>query len=192
MKGPVRNTTRREHDYQVEADMYLSGVYQSAIATKLGISQQQVSYDLKVLQKRWQESALVNIDVAKGKELARCDTVERWAWRSFKRSVRIAEKSIEMSRIAGEVKFAEKRVEREQLIGDPRFLTIVMQCIERRCKILGMDAPVRSELTGKNGGPIQIKAFDYSDAIAELKAADSMQIETSRQYVSDQSPATAI
>jgi hypothetical protein len=31
----------------------------------------------------------------------------------------------------------------------------VMSCIEKRCKLLGLDAPAKQEVTGKDGGPIQ-------------------------------------
>lgn len=37
----------------------------------------------------------------------------------------------------------------EQRDGNPRWLTVVMQCIERRCKLLGLDAPVRMEFAVK-------------------------------------------
>jgi len=32
----------------------------------------------------------------------------------------------------------------------------VLKCIERRCKLLGLDAPIRREHSGKDGGPVVI------------------------------------
>jgi hypothetical protein len=29
-------------------------------------------------------------------------------------------------------------------------------CIERRCKLIGIDAPQKQEVTGKDGGPLVI------------------------------------
>jgi hypothetical protein len=36
----------------------------------------------------------------------------------------------------------------------------VRWCIERRCKILGIDAPMRQEHTGAGGGPIDIAGVE--------------------------------
>jgi hypothetical protein len=52
-----RNPIRREKDYELIADLYLRGHKQSEISAQLHITQQQVSYDLKVLQKRWQAAS---------------------------------------------------------------------------------------------------------------------------------------
>ena len=41
--------------------------------------------------------------------------------------------------------------------GDPRFLAGVQWCIERRCKIIGIDAPTKSELTGAGGKPLTVE-----------------------------------
>lgn len=39
--------------------------------------------------------------------------------------------------------------------GDDKAAGIVLKAQERRAKLLGLDAPVRQELTGKDGGPMQ-------------------------------------
>lgn len=141
--GPKRTPTQREADLQTTASLYLRGVFQSEIAKRLHVSQAQISIDLKTLRKRWLESSLVDIDQVKAKELARIDETERQAWRGWRRSVMVATKTMKMSRQAGEVKFVEAREEQEKQVGDPRFLTIVLTCIERRCKIFGLDAAIK-------------------------------------------------
>jgi hypothetical protein len=48
--------------------------------------------------------------------------------------------------------------------GDPRFLAGIQWCIEQRCKILGLLAAVKNELTGKDGGPVQTEiVIRYAD-----------------------------
>lgn len=42
--------------------------------------------------------------------------------------------------------------------GDFNATTIVLRIMERRARLLGLDAPQRSEVTGKNGGPIEHEA----------------------------------
>lgn len=39
---------------------------------------------------------------------------------------------------------------------DPRAIDRVLRIMERRSKLLGLDAPERKELLGKDGGPIQV------------------------------------
>ena len=41
--------------------------------------------------------------------------------------------------------------------GDVHALAACMKIMERRARMLGLDAPARTELTGKNGGPIETK-----------------------------------
>jgi hypothetical protein len=42
-------------------------------------------------------------------------------------------------------------VRKEAREGNPAFLAGVQWCVTRRCALLGLDAPQRSELTGKGG-----------------------------------------
>jgi len=39
--------------------------------------------------------------------------------------------------------------------GDVQALAACMKIMERRARLLGMDAPVKQEVTGKDGGPVQ-------------------------------------
>jgi hypothetical protein len=66
-------------------------------------------------------------------------------------------------------------MEREQRDGNPAFLAGVMSCIERRCKLLGLDAPVKSELTGKDGGPIKTEAANKPD-LSKLSLDELLQL----------------
>lgn len=52
------------------------------------------------------------------------------------------------------------------LKGDPKAAEVVLKCIAGRSKLNGVDAPVRTEVTGADGGPL---AFQRVDA-AELEA----------------------
>lgn len=42
--------------------------------------------------------------------------------------------------------------------GDPMAITPCLRLMERRAKLLGLDAPVKTELSGKDGGAIQTEA----------------------------------
>lgn len=111
-----RTKVQIEADRKETASLYLKGETQAAIGVRLGLSQQQIHYDLKRIRAAWLESALQDFDSKRAKELARLDHLETVAWTSFDKSS-------------------------EDGPGDKRFLDVVHKCIERRCKLFGLDAP---------------------------------------------------
>ena len=110
-----------------------------------------ISYDLKKIQETWRESALIDIDEAKARELAKVDRLEREYWDAWERSCEDAETIRQEGRPPeeGEKGKPEKVVKTSKgQAGDPRFLAGVQWCIERRCKIIGVDAPTEHKLSG--------------------------------------------
>ncbi len=148
MAAPTRTPDQILEQRQQIAARYLRGEYQSDIARDLGISQQQVSYDLKAIRATWLASAVRDFDSAKAQELARIDEVERAAWEGWRRSTQ--DKEIENLEGDGTLdpktrkpKVTKVTKRREGQAGSPAFLNTVLTCIERRCAILGLDAPKR-------------------------------------------------
>lgn len=148
MAAPTRTPDQILEQRQQIAARYLRGEYQSDIARDLGISQQQVSYDLKAIRATWLASAVRDFDSAKAQELARIDEVERAAWEGWRRSMQ--DKEIENLEGDGTLdpktrkpKVTKVTKRREGQAGSPAFLNTVLTCIERRCAILGLDAPKR-------------------------------------------------
>jgi hypothetical protein len=137
--------------------MYLQGYLQAEIAEVLGVSQPQISYDLARIREQWRESALIDFNEAKNRELERIDLLEREYWEQWKKSKEGGVKTKGQKKIGGEV--VETTVQVESGLGDVRYLQGVQWCIERRCKILGVDAPRRTELTGAEGEPISISTI---------------------------------
>jgi len=125
--------------------LYLQGWIQADIAERLKINQTTVSRDLKALQADWIKSTLRNFDEMKAEELAKVDRLEREYWRGWERSCEDAE----TVRREGDVARVEKVVTTAKgQAGDPRFLAGVQWCIDKRCKILGIDAPTKLEHSG--------------------------------------------
>ena len=148
MAAPTRTPDQILEQRQQIAARYLRGEFQEAIARDLGISQQQVSYDLKAIRATWLASAVRDFDSAKAQELARIDEVERAAWEGWRRSTQ--DKEIENLEGDGTLdpktrkpKVTKVTKRREGQAGSPAFLNTVLTCIERRCAILGLDAPKR-------------------------------------------------
>jgi len=90
-------------------------------------------------------------DEAKARELAKVDRLEREYWTAWGRSCKDAETLRQEG--SGEKPSRVVKIKRPRN-GDPAFLRGVQWCIERRCKIIGVDAPSKSELTGKDGREI--------------------------------------
>ncbi len=114
-----------------------------------------VCYDLNVIRGRWRRSALLDFDARQALELAKVDELERVYWQAWERS-RQTRETTSTKKVDGKEAKIEAAMSRQQLLGDPRFLAGVQWCIERRCKLLGIDAPERRQVSGPDGGPIPI------------------------------------
>ncbi len=90
------------------------------------------------------QSSIVNINEAKAKELARVDHLEREYWEAWERSV-------------GEHR--TKTLKTEEINGDPRYLSGIQWCINKRCELLGLDAPSKTDITS-GGKSINVEIIE--------------------------------
>lgn len=165
MAAPKRTKSQREYDLQQIANLYLTGWYQADIAAKLSqnrpytITQRTISRDIQTLHGRWLESSLVDFNEAKAQELAKIDELERTYWEAWRRSLekRTIEsgKTVQTGDDPNKPDRTEASIREEEMLGDPRFLAGVQWCIDRRIKLIGLDAPSKLEHSGPKGGPIQ-------------------------------------
>jgi len=121
------------------AARYLRGEMQSQIAASYGLSRQQITADLATIRAAWLASAVRDFDAAKAEELAKVDEVERAAWDGWARSQQPKEVTHQEDR-DGKRKASLRK---EGQAGNPAFLQVVLTCIDKRCAILGLDAPKR-------------------------------------------------
>jgi hypothetical protein len=140
------------------ASLYLQGKFQAEIAKEVHVDRGTISRDLKAIEAEWAKSGVMDLNVAKARELAKNDEVERQAWGGWERSCKDAETmEVTGTSQAGKSKPEKvKKITRGQ-VGDPRFLGIIQECGKRRCEILGLDAPKKLEHGGTDGGPIPIQ-----------------------------------
>jgi hypothetical protein len=131
------------------ADLYLRQKSQTEIAAELGVTQQTISLDIKAIQEGWQTSAITSFTEAKFRELARIDTLEREYWASWEASkedkeTHTTEKTAPTER-PGVNKGARLKVQvrKQERTGDPRYLNGVQWCIDKRCQIIGLEAPLK-------------------------------------------------
>lgn len=132
------------------SELYLKGETQLSIASILArdpkrgytLTRQSITYDIQVIQKAWVAESVQNMDAAKARELAKIDHLEREYWKGWERSKHTMKKSrTEQTVNNGTSAGTSEIIERQRRVGDPTFLDGVQKCIERRCKILGLDAP---------------------------------------------------
>lgn len=170
MSKPNRTEFEINRDRAIIADLYLKGWSYTAIADKLGITRDMVAYDLDKIRGEWAQSALMDFDKARAAELARVDKLEATFWDAWERSCKGKKKTIQKQYNTtnpggGTGSQTSAAVESQETIGDPRFLNGIMTCIERRCRILGLDISERTKGTeagpaGANGPVIFLPSFD--------------------------------
>lgn len=131
---------------------YIAGETMREIAKLEEVSPATVCSDVAAVRKQWRVAMNHNLEEWKERELARIDMVESHATESFERSLAETKKSVaERTEADGEVT-SKTRMEKQDQAGDPRFLRIMLDCVSERCRILGLYAPKRTDLT--SGGQI--------------------------------------
>lgn len=153
MAAPKRSEAERERDLARIAELYCDGRRQADIAAHLGVTQQQVSYDLKVLRRRWQERSAESVDRWIGETLARINALELEYWDAWRRSQRVRTRVVEESNRAptagtGAAPVRRRVVIEETPVGDPAHLAGVQRCITARVDLLGLAAPARARVGG--------------------------------------------
>lgn len=145
--SPEQRDTVLARRHRQVARLYLRGFPQGEIAQKLGVHASTVSQDLAKIRQYWLESAKLDMDAIKAKELAKLDALEMEYWRAWERS-----KGEHTKRTRSYVEGTAKGEKAEgvpvtvtetveQTSGDPRFLAGIESCMQRRAKMLGLDAP---------------------------------------------------
>jgi hypothetical protein len=127
---------------------------QLAICKALGMDPSQrstISRDIKAVKDEWKASAVRAFDEAVGVELAKLDEVEKEAWAAWERSKADRTSSRTNRRTAGERQTDEAEQKTEKRDGEARWLEVVLGCVERRCKLLGLNAPTKIAPTTPQG-----------------------------------------
>ena len=159
---PIEVQARR----QQVASLYLMGWYQTDIAAEVGISQQQVSHDLKAIRAAWHTSMLQDFTAAQAQELERISLVERAAWVSWEKSKQEREITVQ-EKNNGKTKVSRRL---EGQTGDPRYLELVLKCSERRCTLLGLDAARKFTINWDTVTDTQLEQLARGEPVASVLA----------------------
>ena len=145
--GPKRSRAQGIRDRTTVVRMWAQGKREWEIAEFLEVSQQQVSADLRRGLALFQAQIDIDHKEACAKELARLDALEAEYWRAWFNSLtgRKAEETLQDNLDPDKPKLTI-RLRKETREGNADFLKGVGWCIDRRCKLLGLDAPSKIDI----------------------------------------------
>lgn len=185
MAANTRTKQERERDRVRISELYVRQWTQHRIAAEIGISQGLVSQEIKKIKKEWRESSVRNFDEERDKMLAEVNAIMEDARKGWEMSIgmqeRITKDMVEGSQEseptvadgqkAGTNRKSEKksaRVTRWNSSGAPKFLEIILKCLDRKAKLLGLDAPVTSEVKISSD-------ISYEQAMEMIKELDEQE-----------------
>lgn len=169
MAAPKRTPFERERDLVEIARLMVRGNNVVEIANELKVSASQVRYDIKTVEQRWHDAATDSLNAYKEKELAKLDELERTYWKAWVESLK--PKTTEyVERGEGE-KGPQSRTGRriEVQTGNPAYLNGVLSCIDRRIKLLGLDAPIKIDISEKVRTVAREMGLDEEEAVREAQ-----------------------
>jgi hypothetical protein len=162
-RGPIFTDQQRELVLARVAELYLKAIGPSAIAKEIGVSTQQAINYVKMLERRWRESSMRDFDAARALELAKLDNLEMTYWDAWERSCQDATQTqtivVPTLDADGHEKPTRKRqtIRKIENVGDARYLDGVFKCIDRRIKLMGLDAAERHIVEARAGAEDGLK-----------------------------------
>jgi predicted transcriptional regulator len=131
---------------RIVADLYLHGKTQWEIAGLCGTNQATISRDLKALRAEWLKASVWDVNELIGRELMKIDYLEQEYIAAWDRSKGRKEITATERTDAGNAQRGKASVRHEDRDGNPAFLQGIQWCIEKRCKLLGLDAPAPARM----------------------------------------------
>ena len=175
-KGKTNKDYRREGEYRrvIVAELYRHGYsyreIREEVMNRLGIAKyslKTVHDDIKALLAEWREMRQLDIDELQQLELQRIEETIKEAWAAWEKSKtdydKKRSKQFGVPAAKGEGGNGDNSIEttaleqsKEEIVqsGDVRYLDIIHKVSVERRKILGLYAPEKREITGKDGKDI--------------------------------------
>lgn len=162
MAGDKRTPAQRAADRERIAELRLKEWTVPMICRELKLSPSTVARELRSLIEEWKQKAAEDIAAVKARELRKLDRMEAEATRAWERSLQDYTRRVVSEKPGARQKPVKGKasqpttdrsasVETGSQNGDPRFLRIILDCQERRAKMLGTDAPTKVAPTDPTG-----------------------------------------
>jgi transcriptional regulator with XRE-family HTH domain len=153
---PYKDRVRRTEDRLRVAELHSQHMSQREIAAATGMSQSQVSREIKAVYAEWLATeAKAAMRIIKELTLAELRGLKRILYKAWDDSGKPKEvqnqKQIKLPATGtGDEAAARERIEAslrtEGQVGNPAFIGQIIACIDRECKIRGLDAPTKTEV----------------------------------------------
>ena len=189
-RGPKRSPTQREGDLELVAKLDRRGWSQIEIANYIGISQQQVSFDLKLVRERYREATLDEMASRVEEKRRQYREVRREAWEAWERSkleskktstesIQVPPKGEKQGKRGGKGETSTTPILRPTRVTETveaklpanEYLRTVLECLKAERELDGLD-PERKGL-GQGGGGESIEVF-WNTLATGLSDASSM------------------
>lgn len=150
--GLYRTPGERERDRALVAKGYLTGKSVAKIADVLNLPVSVVQSDLDTIREAWKSSAIADYNERTNIELARLDALEQVYWDAWWNSLEENERQKRETRTSQRTQWTIAQVTKNtRQLGEAQYLQGVERCIDRRIKLLGLDAPTKSVATTTEG-----------------------------------------
>lgn len=157
MAKKTRTPDQIERDRALIAERRLKGYKQSDIALELGVTQQQVSYDLKVVRKRWRDDQIASVEEHVSQKIAEVELVKQKAWEAWDASTQTKEIEIQEVHTVGDRVTKKRIIRRERSTGNAAYLGQILNCIEKESALRNL--------------PTELKYQDINTAIRTVTSA---------------------
>lgn len=143
-KGRVSNKRNNPHRFEMDerrakvAELYVRGHSMAEIATVCGVHKCTIVRDVREIRKEWREQYADTYQRYTIEQIRKIDAVEKEAWEAWQASKQDAVTISRKEPADGDI---ETTTTVKGQTGDPRYLETILRAIERRSKLLGLDAP---------------------------------------------------
>lgn len=158
--APKRNEAQKTKDRELIKDLRLLGwtIRQIANHNELNhLSHTQVHSDLKKVEKEWKEKTLIDLDIAKKRNVARLDWAINECSVAWEKSKADKVKKTVKSKTKSGNEEKEQGVQTETISGDSQYIKRITEAIQEQNKMLGTHATVKVQNTNKEKIVISFK-----------------------------------
>jgi hypothetical protein len=159
-----RMSDARKERLESVVKMYLTGKSVLDISKKLGVSTDLIYKDMQLARKIWRKRNDRAAEALVAEEIAKIDRIEQAAWDGWEKSQKDAVETSE-DVTADNKKSTSKKTKGQA--GAAQFLTVALECVNKRCKMLKIGDYATEEST-KLGGLMVEVVVDSQEEIAEI------------------------
>lgn len=154
------------------AALRLEGFTVRAIASEIGVTHVTILRDLDTILDRWKAESVRALNEYIAVEYAKICHLETEYWAAWLRSRSDRVQTKEATKNAPDGQTTTDETVTEGRDGNPAFLAGVERCIERRCKLLGLDAPTKiAPVTPDGKGEYRPTPMSQDEAVAAYREA---------------------